>query len=217
MVTVLIVSSLIISFAAIIKAKYLNVNLYGYAIYVDAGHGGKDNGASYNDVLEDSINLSVSKELIASLLDAGAQVYSSRDGDYDLAGNYDKNRKAKDLKNRVALINELKPDLFVSIHLNTFPNENVKGGQVFYQNNKESKLLADILQKRFNMLSNKDKKAKFGDYYLLNKSNRIGVIVECGFLTNKDDNYNLVKEEYQNRLAKEITFAIYDYFSQHNG
>ena len=207
-----LVFSLMVSLTVIIKARYLDLNLYGYTIYVDAGHGGKDNGASYNDVLEDTINLNISKELINSLLDVGAQVYSSRDDDYDLASNYDKNRKAKDLKKRAQLINHIKPDLFLSIHLNTYHDEEVKGGQVFYQSNEESKQVATILQDRFNKLSNKDKKAKFGDYYLLNKTSVIGVIVECGFLTNSEDISQLVKKEYQVKIAKEITLGIYEYF-----
>ena len=213
MVTVLMILILIISFADIVRAKCFNINLYGCTIYIDAGHGGKDNGASYNGVLEDEINLSISKLLIEMLVDKGAYVYSSRDGDYDLATNYDKNRKAKDLKRRVELINNLKPDLFLSIHLNTYNDELVKGGQVFYQTNEKSRLLADILQKRFNSLSNKSKKAKFGDYYLLNKSNPIGVLIECGFLTNQDDLRNLSDVEYQEIIVENIIGGIKEYFN----
>ena len=137
---------IVTSTSYILGANENNIILNGYVIYVDAGHGGKDNGAHNKDVLEDSINLSISKLLIQELVDKGAYVYSSRDGDYDLADVYDKNRKYNDLKNRVGLINKLKPHLFISLHLNTFPNENVKGGQVFFQNNEYSKLFASIMQ-----------------------------------------------------------------------
>ena len=187
------------------------INLSGYIIFIDAGHGGKDNGASYDNVLEDSINLSISKLIVNNLIDRGAIVFTSRDDDYDLASNYDKNRKAKDLKKRVELINNSKPHLFISVHLNTFPNENVHGGQVFSQNNEESKSLALNIQDQFNKLSNTNKKIKTGDYYILNKTKSIGVLVECGFLTNYADRKNLVKREYQIKITEGIVEGIYNY------
>ena len=196
----------------IIEARINNPNLNGYTIYVDAGHGGKDNGANNGHVLEDTINLSISKLLVEKLIDKGAMVYTSRDDDYDLSDNYSKNRKAKDLKRRVELINEIKPHLFISIHLNTFPSESVKGGQIFHQENDDSKSFAQILQEGFNELSNEDKKAKYGDYYLLNHSNSVGVIVECGFLTNYEDLKNLTQKEYQEKISLTIVESIYLYF-----
>ncbi len=213
-VIVMIIFIVVISSTFIVNARDNNVNLSGYIIYIDAGHGGKDNGASYDKVLEDEINLNISEYLLQDLIECGAIVITSRDGDYDLASNYDKNRKSKDLKRRVEMINKLKPDVFISIHLNTYPNDNVSGGQVFSQKNGESKLLANSIQERLNKLSNKNKKYKIGDYYLLNKSHSIGVIVECGFLTNNNDRSKLIKEEYQKEISKNILFGIYEYFSK---
>ena len=66
------------------------------------------------------------------------------------------------------------------------------------------------------MLSKKNKKAKLGDYYLLNKTKNIGVIVECGFLTNNDDLSNLVKEDYQEKIAVSIRKGIYQYFKNND-
>ena len=210
---ILMIMGIIVSSRYIVKANESDMNLNGYIIYVDAGHGGKDNGANNNDILEDSINLSISTLLVEELVNIGAYVYTSRDGDYDLASNYDKNRKAKDLKKRVELINSIKPDLFISIHLNTYQNIKVKGGQVFYQDNEDSKLLAEILQSKFNKLSLKDKKAKFGDYFLLNKSIPTGVLLECGFLTNSEDLKNLSNKSYQMKIVKNISKGIWEYFA----
>lgn len=207
----LLIIGIIISTTYIVKAKDGKINLNGYILFVDAGHGGKDNGASHNEVLEDNINLSINNLLVEALIDNGAYVYTSRDGDYDLADNYDKKRKAKDLKKRVELINTIKPDLFLSIHLNTYDDNSVKGGQVFYQDNVESKKFADILQLEFNKLSYKNKKAKYGDYYLLNNTKQKGVIIECGFLTNKEDFLNLQDEQYQRKIVKAIIKSIYEY------
>lgn len=214
MVILIILCILVVSATFIVKANVNEINLNGYVIYIDAGHGGKDNGASYDEVLEDSINLSISSLLLKDLVEVGAIVVTSRDGDYDLASNYDKNRKNKDLKTRVELINEIKPDIFISIHLNTYPDNNVSGGQVFAQKSENSELLANSIQKRLNSMSNKNKKHKTGDYYLLNKSNSVGVIIECGFLTNNTDRRNLVKEEYQKEISKNILYGIYEYFDK---
>ena len=181
-------------------------------VVIDAGHGGKDNGASNNDVLEDSINLNIASFLVEKLVDLGAYVYTSRDGDYDLASNYDKNRKGKDLKRRVELVNSIRPDLFISIHLNTYKDESVSGGQVFYQDNEKSKLFADILQDKFNELSKKNKRSKYGDYYLLNHTNFLGVLVECGFLTNFEELKKLSTRKYQQKIATKIIEGIKEYY-----
>ena len=69
----------------------------GYTIFVDPGHGGKDNGASFNDVLEDEINLSIATKVYELLLDLGARTLISRVDDYDLSDVYAKNHKIQDL------------------------------------------------------------------------------------------------------------------------
>jgi N-acetylmuramoyl-L-alanine amidase len=203
-----------ISTSFLVRARENTINLNGYIIYIDAGHGGKDNGANYNDILEDSINLNIATLLVQDLLDVGATIVTSRDGDYDLASNYDKNRKNKDLKRRVELINLINPHLFISIHLNTYDDSSVSGGQVFAQDSDDSKLIATILQDKFNNLSNKNKKIKVGDYYLLNNTSNIGVIVECGFITNDEDRNNLTSRKYQQIISENITKGIYEYFNK---
>ena len=209
-----LILGIVITSSYLIYATTCEYNLSGNVIYIDAGHGGKDNGASNGNINEDSINFSISKLLVKKLIDLGAYVYTSRDGDYDLASNYDKNRKAKDLKRRVELINFIKPDLFISIHMNTYiSDEEVSGGQAFYQDNEKSKLLANILQDKFNELSNKKKKAKSGDYYLLNKTKYIGVLLECGFLTNDEELKKLSTLSYQSEIVENIVDGIGEYLS----
>ena len=107
----------------------------GYTIFIDPGHGGKDNGASFNDVLEDEINLSIATKVYEMLIDLGARTLISRVDDYDLSDVYAKNHKIQDLKKRIAYMKENQADLFVSIHLNSFSNSDVSGAQVFYKKN----------------------------------------------------------------------------------
>ena len=212
----LIISLCIITITSIkIGAQKIenNINLLGKTIYIDAGHGGRDNGANNGNVLEDQINLKISNYLYELLIDAGAYVFVTRTGDYDLASNYDKNRKRTDLIKRVEYINRSNSDIFISIHLNSFFSGEIRGAQVFHQQNENSKLLANLLQEELNILTSDEKKVKLGDYYILNKSNISGVIVECGFLSNGEEKDKLLNNDYQMLLAKRIFNGIVEYFN----
>lgn len=189
-------------------------NLYGKVIVIDPGHGGKDNGAEVNNVLEDEINLNISKLLYQKLFDQGCIVHITRVGDYDLAPQDSNSRKMKDLKRRVQFINEVDADLFISIHLNIYEQSNVNGIQVFYQEYKdESKKLAKLMQNEFNKnINTKNKKSKIGDYYLLNNTYPIGVLIECGFLSNDEERQKLLSKEYQEKLSNIILKCIKNYY-----
>jgi len=212
--TVLVICiSSVLAIVKIYALKEKEECLFGKVIYIDAGHGGKDNGASVDSVMEDNINLKISGYLLESLIDSGAYVLMSRTNDYDLASLYQKNRKREDLNNRVKYINKSKPDIFVSIHLNTYPTNDVKGAQVFYQANEDSKTLADIIQNKLNVLTNKERKTKNGDYFILNNTNYTGVLIECGFLSNSQERARLNDNEYQIKVANKIKQGIIDYFN----
>lgn len=195
------------------KTEFSN-NLFGKIIYVDAGHGGKDNGASFHGVVEDEINLKIAGYIVENLIDLGVYVLTSRTSDYDLSSLYNKNKKRVDLLNRVKQINESNPDLFLSIHLNSYSSESISGAQVFHQKNDNSRSLADSIQQKLNVLSNgKKRKIKEGDYYLLNNSNPVGVLIECGFLSNEEERNKLVTSDYQRKIAKKVIEGIVNYFN----
>lgn len=206
----LIFNIIVLTFSLIVKKNIL----YGKVIVIDPGHGGNDNGAEVNNVLEDEINLNISKLLYQKLFDQGCIVHITRVGDYDLAPQDSQTRKMKDLKRRTRFINEVDADLFISIHLNIFIQEQVKGIQVFYQQYKdESKKLAKSLQNEFNRLINeKNKKPKIGDYYILNNTYPTGVLIECGFLSNDEDRLNLNNHDYQDKICKIIYKGILDFY-----
>ncbi len=188
--------------------------LDGVSIVIDPGHGGKDDGARNADAKEQEINLAISLKLKAELEQQGARVILTRDGAYDLASDGASNRKREDMKKRVEIINEEPTDVFISIHLNAYPNVSIHGAHTFYRKKDESsKVLANIIQKKLNALTGDEKESKVGDYYILNETNRPGVLVECGFLSNENERTKLMQEEYQQRLADVLCEGVMEYLS----
>ena len=197
--------------------NYYNIqvsNFSSYIIFIDPGHEGKDNGTSYNDIFEDELNLKLSTILYEKLLNDNIISYISRVSDYDLSSQYAKNHKIEDLNKRIKYIESLNTTLFVSLHLNYYPNSNVNGLQVFYQkHNLESEKLAEIIQNKLNVENLKDKKHKIGDYYLLNNCKKNGVLIEYGFLSSEYDRNKILKDSYLNYLANLIKESIYEYLN----
>lgn len=189
--------------------------LFMKSIVIDPGHGGKDNGASYENVLEDEINLKISKLLLDLCLENNIVVAITRTDDYDLAGLYAKNRKNEDLKARVKFINNVKPDAFISIHLNVYSrNDNVKGPMVYCRKNDDkSLLLGQCILNELNSFTLDDKPLHVGNFYLLNQTFYPGVFVECGFLSNDEERSKLVDEKYQILFVKHLFNGLIDYFT----
>ena len=183
-------------------------------IALEDGHGGIDAGAKSGKYKEDEINLSIAKKTKVLLENAGAKVIMTRDGDYDLASKDAKVRKKEDMKKRMEIVNQEDVDLFISIHLNAYPNPNVKGAQAFYQKDNEvARTFAQIMQKHLKILTGTKMTCKQGDYYILNNAKKIGVLVECGFLSNAQDRALLIQEDYQKKLAKTLYEGISEYFN----
>lgn len=187
-------------------------------ICVDVGHGGNDPGKiAVDGTPEKDINLSIARKLRTYLEAADAQVILTREDDRGLYKETDTQKKAADMRNRCAKINEMKPDLMVSIHQNSYHQEAVSGGQVFYfSNSEEGKRLAEILQRRFDYVLG-DKNTRLakanGSYYLLRNVKCVSAIVECGFLSNWEETKRLKAEEYQDRLAWTIHVGIMEYLN----
>ncbi|BCN32820.1 N-acetylmuramoyl-L-alanine amidase CwlD [Anaeromicropila herbilytica] len=188
-------------------------------VYLDAGHGGFDPGkVGVNQALEKDINLSITLKLKAFLEQNGINVIMTREDDRGLYQESDTNKKMADLKKRVELINESDAVIAVSIHQNSFPQENVKGAQVFYhQLSAEGKELAEILQEQIkqSIADGNKRVAKPNDsYYMLKKSRCPLVIVECGFLSNYTEASLLCDEGYQTKMAWAIQTGIMSYLNK---
>lgn len=187
-------------------------------VVIDAGHGGADPGkVGVDGSLEKDINLQIAKKLAQFLTAADVEVVLTRETD---AGLYDENisnKKVQDMKNRVALIEEKKPALTVSIHQNSYHEEYVHGAQVFYfAGSEESKELAERIQQSLAKEIDPDnaRQAKANDsYYLLKKTSTPIVIVECGFLSNYEEAQKLSQTHYQERAAWAIHLAVLEYLN----
>ncbi len=189
-----------------LKRHQATFSLYDINLVIDPGHGGKDNGACYDDVYEDEINLKISTFLLDMCISHDINASITRVGDYDLASLYASNRKREDLKKRVNYINSSGADYFISIHMNSYKqNQNVKGPMVYYDASKEESYdLASFILDGLNSFAEESKPLHIGDFYLFNHALIPGVLIECGFISNQKERTKLCKESYQKEVAEVI-------------
>lgn len=189
-------------------------------IILDAGHGKPDEGASGSTgTTEESINLAITKKVQKLLEQSGSIVLLTRsdeNGIYNQDENSLRNKKVSDIKNRVKIGNESSADIFVSIHLNKIEQSQYYGWQTFFkQNNEQSKKLAQNIQQSLNesiQKENKRESLKISGKYIIDHVEIPISIVECGFLSNPEEEKLLQQDKYQSRLAWGIYIGIMNYF-----
>lgn len=189
-------------------------SLLGKTIILDAGHGGKDGGAEVGNVKEKDVNLRVVMVLKDALEEKGANVILTRSGDDDLSEDGVSRRKKSDFDKRIEIINNTNPDIYLSIHQNIFESSKYRGAQVFYvSNNSYNKHLAEVIQSELNSFTKTNRKIKeMRGKYMYDRLNPIGVLIECGFLSNYFDRTNLLNEGYVKKLSLKITQGVINYF-----
>ena len=189
-------------------------------ILIDAGHGSPDEGAeSKTGTTEAQINLKIALKVQNLLEQTGSTVILTRsdeNGIYNSNTSTIKQKKITDIKNRVKIGNESSADIFVSIHLNKIPQQQYYGWQCFFNSkNENSKILAEQLQENLNKSMQKENKRvalKLNSIYIMKNVEIPISIVECGFLSNPEEEKQLQEDEYQNRLAWGIYNGITEYF-----
>ena len=189
-------------------------------IVLDAGHGKPDEGAqSSNGTTEAETNLKITLKVQSLLEQSGATVVLTRSDEnaiYDLDKTTLRQKKISDIHNRVKIGNESSADIFVSIHLNKISQQQYYGWQCFYkQNDEKSTALAKSLQENLNDSIQKENKRvsmKLDNVYIIKHVEIPISIVECGFLSNPEEETQLLSDDYQNRLAWGIYNGIMDYF-----
>ena len=190
-------------------------------IILDAGHGGEDPGASSADgIFEKDLNFEITMLLGQMLTEKGYTVIYTRTEDKLLYGpdeNIKGIRKISDLKNRCKIAKEYPESLFISIHMNSFGSSRYSGLQVYYSTSGEgSEHLANCIQSavKRELQPENNRKIKPGkDIYILENTDNVGVLIECGFLTNVEEAKKLSEKEYQKMLCFSIICGIIDYMN----
>ncbi len=213
--------------AGILKLKDENESIMtnstavtSHVIVIDAGHGKPDEGAvGLYGTTEEAINLKIALKLQALIEQSGGIVYLTRsdeNGIYSADSNTIKQMKVSDIKNRVAIGNQEDVDVFISIHLNKYPESIYSGWQTFYQSdNEESLKLATCIQEGLNnsiSTPNNRVPLPLKGIYIMDNVENTTVTVECGFLSNEDEAKKLQEDEYQDKLAWGIFIGIQDFF-----
>ena len=176
-------------------------------IVIDPGHGGIDGGAtSCTGILESNINLEIALKLNDLMHYIGIDTVLIRNCDQSIhtEGTSIAQKKISDLKNRVNIVNNQDDAILISIHQNHFPDEKYYGPQVFYGKTGESRELAIQLQDSLTKSlcpENKRKAKAASGIYLMDKIDRVGVLIECGFISNYEEATKLTTPDYQKQLC----------------
>ncbi len=194
------------------------VNASMPTIVIDAGHGGIDAGVLgiETGTKESEINLAVSKYLRGYFTDAGFNTVLTRKTQGGLYGLPTSGFKSRDMKARKKIIEECNADMVISVHQNYFSNKSRRGAQVFYDASSEcGKKLALCIQSCLNdMEGNAGEHAPLaGDYFMLKCTESPSVIVECGFLSNAEDEALLITSRYQKLIAYTIFKGAISYYA----
>lgn len=189
------------------------------AVFIDAGHGGRDPGAvGRQGENEDRINLEIALRLKRLVEEGGGIAILTRDGDYGLYSPEAPNKKRDDLQKRKAIADQSDSCVNIIIHLNSFSQSRYYGAQTFYhRGSEESKRLAVILQEELRRVLDRDNyrqpKAD-DDIYLLKDNQAPTVLVECGFLSNPEEERLLNEERYKEKVAFGIYSGILRYLTE---
>ena len=191
-------------------------------VVIDAGHGKPDEGAeSSNGTTEAETNLKIALKVQNLLEESGSTVILTRSDEnaiYDLDKDTLRQKKISDIRNRVKIGNNSSADIFVSIHLNKIPEHEYSGWQCFYNSKNEKSIkLAKKLQSNLNDAIQKENKRvpmKLDSVYIMKHVEIPISIVECGFLSNPEEEQELLNDEYQNKLAWGIFNGIIEYFNE---
>ena len=182
---------------------------------LDAGHGGEDGGAvSFSGIPESKINLEIVQKMNDILCFYGDIPILLRKEDISLHNSQAKTlreKKVSDLKNRASTANSVPNGVLISIHQNTYPNENYSGGQTFYANTDGSQALArhvqTTLKHNLQVKNERECKAIPDTVYLMNHVMCPAILIECGFLTNRAEEQLLLNSSYQKKLAMTLSSA----------
>ena len=187
---------------------------------IDAGHGGIDGGAtSCTGVLESQLNLEIALRLNDLMHFLGHETIMIRTTDKSVytSGNTIAAQKVSDLKQRVKIVNNIRNGVLISIHQNTFPDGRYSGAQVFYARDDMSREVASKLQRALvsHVNPGSHRKSKRADgIYLMEHITQPGVLIECGFLSNVQEEAKIRSKEYQQKICAVIATTLLLHFGE---
>lgn len=194
-------------------------------VIIDAGHGGEDGGTvGVNGAYEKDLNLIIASDLCDMLRSCGVNVVMTRTTDtllYDRNVDYKGRKKVLDLAARLKIAESYENCIFVSIHMNSFPEQRYSGLQVYYSDNSEqSSILAKAIQDSVSSKLQKDNTRKIksskGNIFLLDRIKSPAVLIECGFLSNYSECELLSTDAYRKKLTFTLFDGIYNFISEYN-
>ncbi len=194
-----------------------SISKINYTIVLDAGHGGIDPGSiGYKTKTPESeLNLSYTLLLKEKLDKVGITTILTRKSSDGLYGLSTANYKKRDMQKRKEIIEINNPNLVVSIHMNSYTNHSLRGAQVFYDGKNDiSFMVSKSIQKLFHeRLPSSKSTVSTGDYFMLKCSSAPAIIAECGFLSNAEDESNLINKDYQEKVVNCIFEGIVNFIS----
>ncbi len=204
--------------------KYTSVQTFSdnsLKVVVDAGHGEPDGGAvGVSGVVEKDVNFAIAQKLAEVLEGRGAAVVMTRTGDsaiYDDGASTIREMKVSDMKKRRDIIKKSKADLFLSIHMNSFSDKNVSGLHIFYdKEHPDIEELAKNIQNGIGAVTGAKVhtvKTADGKLFLMKNPPVPSILVECGFLSNPEEEKKLTDETYQSKIAWAIADEVVKYYN----
>ena len=190
---------------AMLASSFTISNAESYKVFIDAGHGGKDNGSSHNGYLEDVLNLQIAQKLKNKLINEGFEVEMSRNNDTYLS-----------LSDRTIKSNNSDANIFISIHQNAASTTSANGIETYYLGDKNKKLANAIHKSIINSTNANDRNIREANFQVLRDNKKTSILLECGFISNPSEAYKLNTAEYQNKLVDGIVLGVKKYFNINN-
>lgn len=216
-VIVLILISVILGVGVVQVVSISAVPRAEYVVVIDAGHGGIDGGSvgkTYGTI-EKEINLEYANCLKDTLQQFGFEIIMTRSNDNGLYSNTAQNKKRDDMKKRKDIIQDSNADFVISIHMNSFPDTSVRGTETYFCNGSEvSEKLANCIQRKFYSYVPKAKQfAKSGEFFMLEQIDCPSVLIECGYISNPEEEKNLRDKTYMQTFCYNIFLGILDFLA----
>ncbi len=182
-------------------------------VMLDAGHGGNDCGTTEAELPEKEVNIQIALKIQTELEKRGIRVFMTRKDDTYVS-----------LKERVEMAKKEQPDIFLSIHQNSFEDGNVRGTEIWYNEEKriggdKSRVLAERIQEEIIKDSQVISRGIVEDQELqvLRETEVPAVLMEIGYVTNAEDWKQMTSPDYQEMIAGYIAEAVKAYLLQQNG